>query len=203
MFVLDRERRNFKMEFNPPRSFVTTSKETFADSRGTKKVGDPTSCKKEPKTPQVRTGKSDFHTGPTTYSLVFPSYGKVPKAHQYRPAHNMPMKQPLEQLTSYKLTHANVSGDAYKDFQVAHGQERARVKVYQKQQVRGTLTREEKLPFKGNTAASTYFAKPKEENRPQKVVPFSMLIVPHKLKMPMKTTAQLEFDAKNPQGHTQ
>lgn len=200
-FNLDRERRNFKIDFNPPRAFVTTSKDTFADQRGTKKVGDP-SEKKSSRTPIVRRGKSNFHTGPTTYSLVYPNYGQVPKAHQHRPAHNMLLKQPLEQATSYKLTHSNVQGEAYKNFQVAHGKEKGRVDLYGKQQVRGTLTREEKLPFRGTTAAATEFAKPKVGARPGKIYPFNMLIVPHKLKMPMRTTAQLEFDAKHRQGHT-
>jgi hypothetical protein len=55
-------------------------------------------------------------------------------------------------------------------------------------QVRGQLSRTN-LPFYGQSSAKVHFQQPVGAVRPVKILPFDMMVVPHSMKMDLKTTA--------------
>jgi len=74
-------------------------------------------------------------------------------------------------------------------------QEKERVRIYQKQQVRGTLNPAKPLPFKGQSTAQKEFIG-RQKERVEKVLPFDMLVVPHGMSAPTKSEARANFDSK-------
>jgi len=69
------------------------------------------------------------------------------------------------------MTYQNATDDKYRETAKL---EKARVKAYQRQQVRGTLNPAVPLPFKGQSTAQKEFINRKKE-RVEKVLPFNMV----------------------------
>jgi hypothetical protein len=82
-------------------------------------------------------------------------------------------------------------------------QEREKVSKYKACQVRGTLTPEVKQPFLGSCNTHDRYKQPEVTERPEYVLPYSMLMVPHSLKMPLRTTNQLHLGPKQAKKHTE
>ena len=77
----------------------------------------------------------------------------------------------VDAISAYQMTYQNTTDDKYRETAKL---EKARVKAYQRQQVRGTLNPSVPLPFKGQSTAQKEFISRKKE-RVEKVLPFNMV----------------------------
>lgn len=125
----------------------------------------------------------------SSYTQQYKSYGLLPKANKKELAKFTPIKQPLQDLTSYKLTHNNVQGEVYQGQLKLNRDEKQRVREYQLKQVSGSLTNKNLKFVTGNSAAKETYVRPTSVVRPSKILPFNMLMVPRQIKMQVKTTS--------------
>ena len=134
-FNLDVERRQLKVPYKPPASFVTTNHANLIDSKGTGMIGAMTQDGKG----YVRQGAPKGETedniarrfvNNSSYQLTYPVYGKIPEANRRPNKPFAPGYGKLNGLSNYQQTYSGSPDEKYRETAKA---EKVRVKAYQHQ----------------------------------------------------------------------
>ena len=152
---MDDERRQLKIPYQPPRTFATTNGLALKDSKGTGVIGAMTADGKGYKRMGAPKGETEddvprAFVNNSSYQLTFPVYGRLPEANKRPNKGYHPGYGKLDHRSAYQSTFENGADDNYRAQAVA---EKERVKLYQKQQVRGTLMPSKPLTFQGQSTA--------------------------------------------------
>lgn len=130
----------------------------------------------------------------TSYSKNFPEhkcYGRIPKPKQtYEPS-----KVPMEKATSYSV---QCQGNTVTEEFAKEGRdEKLRLRQYKRDQVTGSLSKNQPKFITGSTVSKDVFVKP-QFTKLERMLPYDMLMVPHDFKMQLKTQSASQFSHKEP-----